>query len=49
MQSLSGLKLKVRKVVKEQDRVSYAVAAANTRINLHHPYYITTPRLSLAF
>jgi hypothetical protein len=28
MQALSGLNLKVRKVVKEQARVSYAVAAA---------------------
>jgi hypothetical protein len=49
MQALSGLKLKVRKVVKEQARVSYAAAATSKRVNLHHPNYITTPRLSLAF
>jgi hypothetical protein len=31
MQALSGLKLKVRKVVKEQSRVSYAAAATTSR------------------
>jgi hypothetical protein len=49
MQALSGLKLKVWKVVKEQAQVFYATAAASKRVNLHHPNYITTPRLSLAF
>jgi hypothetical protein len=49
MQALSGLKLKVRKVVKEQAWVSYAAATTSERVNLHHPNYITTPRLSLAF
>jgi hypothetical protein len=49
MQALSGLKLKVWKVVKEQARVSYAAVAISKRVNLHHPNYVTTPRLSLAF
>jgi hypothetical protein len=49
MQALSGLKLKVRKVVKEQARVFYAAVAASKVVNLHPPNYITTPWLSLAF
>jgi hypothetical protein len=39
----------VRKVVKEQVRVPYAAVVASKRVKLHHPNYITTPWLSLAF
>jgi hypothetical protein len=49
MQALCGLNLKVRKVVKEHTRVSYAAAETSGRVNLYHPNYITTPLLSLEF
>jgi hypothetical protein len=44
MQALSGLKLKVSKVVKEQSRVSYAAATTSRRVKSLSPqlYHNTT-------